>query len=313
MQQSLTAFVRDQTSKNLFCSSIICAQRDYSLSISTLDIGLMQGRLLPDRYGEIQSFPGSKWPTEFAIAKELGLSHIEWIYEKRNRDENPICSPEGIEKIKQVVISTGVGIVSVCADYFMESPYLKSNVDERRTLTEHLLWLVEQVHAVGGCYIDLPFVDNSSIPDSSYFSSVVEFLRPACERAKELGIVIALETDLAPSDFRQLLQMTRELSVAANYDSGNSAGIGYDFLKEMEAYGEFVQTVHLKDKSLNSPTMPLGAGDVDFIQLFTQLNLLRHSGPIVLQAARGSCSDRETICRYIEFAVAGFEEVKGVR
>ena len=41
-------------------------------------IGFMQGRLSPQFNNIIQSFPWDHWRQEFNIAKEIGISKMEW-------------------------------------------------------------------------------------------------------------------------------------------------------------------------------------------------------------------------------------------
>ena len=45
-----------------------------------------------------------------------------------------------------------------------------------------------------------------------------------------------------------------------NYDSGNSASLGYRPRDEFAAYGSRVGSVHLKDRRLGAGTAPLGRG-----------------------------------------------------
>jgi len=75
---------------------------------------------------------------------------------------------------------------------------------------------------------------------------------------------LQLETDLNPKDFKALLKHFNHQNLRANYDTGNSSGIGYDSKEELSAYGNFISTVHIKDRLLNNGTMPLGTGSANF-------------------------------------------------
>ena len=86
-------------------------------------IGIMQGRLLPKYKGRYQAHPVNYWQSEFNIAKELGLSQIEFILDYNEFKENPLLSSAGIRKIKKIVKETGIQVKSICADYFMEAPF----------------------------------------------------------------------------------------------------------------------------------------------------------------------------------------------
>lgn len=249
-------------------------------------IGIMQGRLSLPVNGRIQSFPKQTWKEEFDKAKTAGLDHIEWIFESDEWEKNPISSDSGILEITSVMQNTGVKIVSLCADYFMDIPYLSSNENTRKDLREMMVWLVNQCSKIGASYIDIPFVDASKINHKSEYPFVREFILPAAIRAADLKIKLALETSLGPSDFAELLNMVGHQNVVANYDTGNSSGIGYNCVEEISSYGSWIATLHIKDRLLNNGTKPLGKGSADFHSFFSNFSKLNFQGPIVLQAAR---------------------------
>ena len=73
-----------------------------------------------------------------------------------------------------------------------------------------------------------------------------------------------------------------------NYDSGNSASLGYSPAEEFAAYGERVGSVHVKDRILGGSTVPLGTGNADFEVLSRCLNEIGYAGDFILQVARGT-------------------------
>lgn len=250
------------------------------------EIGIMQGRLSLPYNGKIQSFPKLTWRQEFYKAAQAGLSHIEWIFEADEWGKNPLSSGEGINEIKEVIKETEVSVKAVCADYFMDVPYLISDSNLRKELQEKLVWLINQASRIGASFIDIPFVDASEIPSRMEFQLVDEFIKNASELASKLNLVLTLETSLNPVDFKDLLTMINHPNVMANYDTGNSSGIGYNCIQELSAYGKWIRTVHIKDRLLNNGTMPLGNGSADFDSFFKMLSKVNYKGPIILQAAR---------------------------
>jgi hexulose-6-phosphate isomerase len=72
----------------------------------------------------------------------------------------------------------------------------------------------------------------------------------------------------------------------ANYDSGNSASLGYDVRQELAAYGNRIGSVHIKDRIRGGGTVPLGTGNADLPALFTELAATEYAGDFVLQVAR---------------------------
>jgi hexulose-6-phosphate isomerase len=108
---------------------------------------------------------------------------------------------------------------------------------------------------------------------------------------EETGVELHLETSLSPSRFALLLARLPHPMLKVNYDSGNSASLGYDPADEFAAYGGRVGSVHIKDRVHGGGTVPLGRGDTNFGALFQCLSALGYSGDYVLQVARGTDFD----------------------
>ena len=251
-----------------------------------INVGIMQGRLSPPTDGKYQSFPKYSWKDEFFKAQQCSLYSIEWIFEADDHEKNPISTDEGQKEIIALVGETGVRVESICADYFMDIPYINADSYTKSNLQEKLIWLINQAFKLGVEYIDLPFVDNSSISGEENYNQVFEFLYPALQTAEELNVIIALETDLGPKEFKILLDRISHPFVKANYDTGNSSGMGYDCKEELHSYGEQISTIHIKDRSLSKESRPLGFGDANFESFFHELAKFDYSGAIILQAAR---------------------------
>ena len=79
----------------------------------------MQGRLSKVIDGKIQSFPKNSWKNEFFLAKDLGFELIEWVLDD-DLWANPILSKGNFSEIAKLKSETGVGINSICCDYFMK-------------------------------------------------------------------------------------------------------------------------------------------------------------------------------------------------
>jgi hexulose-6-phosphate isomerase len=71
-----------------------------------------------------------------------------------------------------------------------------------------------------------------------------------------------------------------------NYDSGNSASLGYSVTEEFAAYGERIGSVHVKDRVRGGTTVPLGTGETDFESFFAALRRIEYGGDLILQVAR---------------------------
>jgi L-ribulose-5-phosphate 3-epimerase len=251
-------------------------------------ISIMQGRLLPPRGDRFQCFPVERWREEFPAASVAGLEAIEWIYDLQGADANPLATDHGISEIKALSRRHGIAVVSVCADYFMDRPFVSADLPEFAELTAHLLWLIERCHLASLTRMVLPFVDRSRIDTPGQLECVLEMLRRVVPIAAGVGLEIHLETSLDPQTFVNLLARFPDPALKVNYDSGNSASLGYDVRQELAAYGMRIGSVHIKDRVRGGGTVSLGTGNADIPALITGLIEIEYTGDFVLQVARGT-------------------------
>jgi hexulose-6-phosphate isomerase len=139
--------------------------------------------------------------------------------------------------------------------------------------------------------IVVPFVDASSIRSAADFDGVVHGIGAMQDLIDRTKVELHLETSLSPSEFASLLAQLPHRGVKVNYDSGNSASLGFRPADEFAAYGARVGSVHLKDRRHGGSTVPLGEGDTDFAALFECLRAVSYSGDFILQVARGTEGD----------------------
>lgn len=250
-------------------------------------IGIMQGRLFPPMEGRFQCFPRDHWADEFPRAAEAGLDCIEWIYDLYGADVNPLASDEGVDRLKRLSAKHGVAVRSVCADYFMDKPLLRTSPSELADRVASLRWLIQRSELLSVQHIVVPFVDASRIETPGEMESVVSTLSAVLPSAEAAGIELHLETSLTPESFAGLLARVPHALLKANYDSGNSSSLGYRPREEFAAYGERIGSVHIKDRLNKGSTVSLGTGDADFGALFECLKKIDYSRHYILQAARG--------------------------
>lgn len=264
----------------------------------------MQGRLIPPEPGRFQAFPRDRWKEEFQLAAQVPLSYIEWIYDAYGADANPLTGDIG--QLQEVIRSTGIVTRSMCADYFMDKPFLRCPEAERVEREDFLQSLLRLAEEVGIQRIVLPFVDASRIESQDEQHAVIKVIEGALPIARETRVELHLETALEPPVFAQLLDRLPDPMVKVNYDSGNSSSLGYDPEEEFAAYGDRIGSVHIKDRIRGGGTVSLGTGDADFPTVFSQLNKIRYDGDITLQVARSEPGqeiawarlNREFVARY---------------
>lgn len=263
-------------------------------------IGIMQGRLSPPINGKIQAFPWDNWKNEFEIAARIGFDHIEFIFESANYTEHPVFTKEGQKKIKLLSRTTGINVNYVCADYFMEIPFIRVTKEVRKNNIQILTRLIEHCSQIGIKGIEIPFVDNSRIETEDEMEIVIECLDECLPVAESYNVRLGLETSLSPNNFKRLLEKIDHPYIEANYDTGNSSSLGYDTQEEILTLGKWIRNIHIKDRIFKGGTVPLGEGDVDFDLFFKTLSTISYKGSFVLQTARGE-NDTEVATKYLKF------------
>jgi len=252
-----------------------------------MKIAVMQGRLLPSTDGCFQCFPRKRWREEFSLAAEAGLDAIEWIYDFPGESDNPLGTDNGLAEIRRLSEKSDIAVVSVCADYFMECPLAKAGAAESEERINKLLWLLDRCKLAGICRVVLPFVDNSRIDSHADEGQAVLVLRRVLGHAEDADIELHLETSLDPQRFSSLLAKLPHPYLKVNYDSGNSASLGYDVREEIATYGDRIGSVHIKDRVRGGGTVPLGTGNAEIPVLLSQLFRIGYKGDFVMQIARG--------------------------
>jgi L-ribulose-5-phosphate 3-epimerase len=249
-------------------------------------LAIMQGRLVPPEPGHFQSFPRQQWRDEFGLAAQAGLNAIEWIFDVYGEDVNPLTSDVGIAEILALSEETGTAVRSLCADYFMDRPFLRTAQAERNELVQKMEWLLSRCKLVGITRVVIPFVDKSRIENDGELLQTLSILQTLLPSAEKNGVELHLETSLPPQSFAALLEQCLHPLLRANYDSGNSSSLGYKVGEEFAAYGPRIGSVHIKDRLLDGGTVPLGTGNADLPAVFHGLAALGYRGDYVMQIAR---------------------------
>jgi L-ribulose-5-phosphate 3-epimerase len=250
--------------------------------------GIMQGRLLPKYQGNFQAHPVGYWQDEFKIASKLGFDCIEFILDYRLFNSNPLLLETGLDKIKSLSKKNNVSVRSVCADYFMDSPIFLDDLVKKKQNLDTLKKLLLNATKISITDIIIPLVDNSSVLQSKKKAKLaVNFFKNFFDLINCENINICLETDLPPKHFLEFVNNIDHPQIKINYDTGNSASLGYDFFEEFETYGHLVTNIHIKDRKLNGKSVALGLGECNFKEIFKYLCQKNYDGIFILQAFRG--------------------------
>jgi L-ribulose-5-phosphate 3-epimerase len=247
-------------------------------------IGIMQGRLVEQFKNKIQSFPMNNWKKEFELANDCDLKIIEWIFDENT--PNPIMTSNGIQEIKQLMRKNDIEINTICGDYFMIKKLFNESEIELEKNIETLKKLIIQANKLEISMIEIPLVDSSSLKNSKNEEQVRNSLEQVMLIAEQNNVTIVLETDLNPQNFDEFLTKFEYKNIMANYDSGNSASLGYNVKEELIILKKWIKNVHVKDRIFNGGTVQFGTGDTKFDEFFSMLSKINYSGDLIIQGAR---------------------------
>lgn len=260
-------------------------------------LGIMQGRLVPREDERYQGFPWRGWRDEFTHAAADGFDAIEFIFEQ-GRDTHPLLAPEGLAEIEALAAASGVAVRTVCADEFLVQP-LHADDDAARSAAWQLLdALIASVQRLGVTHITVPCLDGSSMPNQAAIDRLVKGLRTRTGALEQAGIQLCLETDLPATRLRRLLDGVGHEAVGVTYDMGNCASLGFRASDDLEAYGDRIGVVHIKDRPVGQSSVPLGEGAVDFEAVIRGLTAKGYEGPWILQAARDDGDADRAVARH---------------
>ena len=263
--------------------------------VPEINLGFMQGRLSPIVDGRIQSFPVDSWRQEFDIGKRLGFRFMEWTLDADGLRENPLMSPQGRVTIQNISRRTGISVRSVTGDCFMQKPFWKARTREvRASLLSDVRQVLEACISLRASILVIPLVDNGSLRCPEDEVVLLQGLLPFASWLTAAGLTIAFESDYPPDRLAALVDKFPPTAFGINYDSGNSAALGFPAEEEFRAYGRRVVNVHIKDRTFRGGSVPLGCGDANLPLLGTLLRTSSYDGLCILQTARAVDGDHES-------------------
>jgi L-ribulose-5-phosphate 3-epimerase len=271
----------------------------------------MQGRLSEPVDGKIQCFPWRDWRSEFSLASTHGWRLMEWTLDDDRILENPLMTSEGRKEIAALQEETGVEIPSLTGDFFMQVPFFKAERGARTRLLGTLDLVLESCAALGVRHVVLPLVDNGGLATPQEQEVLMNHMDERVETLRSTGMKILFESDFPPEQLAQLIDGLDESAYGVNYDIGNSAGCGFDFVEEFERYGNRIDNVHVKDRLRGESTVPLGTGDADLAGCIKALAAANYTGNYILQTARAADgADVEVLNHYRDMVRAVLVETE---
>jgi L-ribulose-5-phosphate 3-epimerase len=272
-------------------------------------IGFMQGRLSALVDGKIQAFPWNEWREELPRAKALGLTRMEWTIDQERLRENPLTTEGGRSAIMRLSRGNTVEIPSLTGDCFMQAPFWKAAGHAQEALVADLDLVLASSAAIGIEFVVIPLVDNGKIETPEQAEVLLRTLLDRSASLSKQGVKIVFESDLPPAELAQFIAKFPREIFGINYDSGNSAALGFDCGEEIAAYAPRILNVHVKDRLRGGTTVPLGTGAAELAKVIRLIETSGYRGQYILQTARAADGDHSgALARYRDMTVRWIED-----
>ena len=249
-------------------------------------LGIMQGRLSPQG-ARAQSFPFGSWQSEFRRAQSYGFDLIEWLFAAADYERNPIWTEAGLADIRQCIMATGVSVASICADYFVDHQILRVPDGERRRDLQVLNVLIERAAQLDAPVIVLPVLDAGELRDATDDAILLESLLEPLALAHSRGVTLALESNTPGDRYLNLIRQAADPALSICFDTGNRVAQGLDIVADIHLLAPYVSEVHIKDRLVKGPNVPLGEGAAPLHAFFEAVTSGLYSGPFILETTVG--------------------------
>lgn len=262
-------------------------------------LSLMQGRLVKPLNRPIQEFPLKDWKKELDLLLKLNFKNIEWVVDRASYKENPLVFDN--QALETLMKNKNLSISAVSNDYFLDTANSYDNITFSDLLTsiEMQQELINNIGEHKKYILVMPFIENASLKKYSK-KQVEKLLEVLLSFKSNYKLDYALELDIDRSEITHKLGKFLGNRIFINLDVGNTVSFGFDIKSEIDDLSHFILNVHLKDRIINGPTVPLGTGDTRIKEIIKLLTAAGYKGTYTLQFARKYEEDYKTIEEYLE-------------
>lgn len=239
------------------------------------DIGILEGRLV----GSLRE--------EMAAAAEIGFDCFELRVPEGDLDIHPVWSDEGVRAIRALTSAQGVRTLSINADHFKMGQLTSTEPGVRVAGVAALRTLLSRAGEVGAQRVLVPFFDAGELRSPGDVDLAARSLNECLSAADAAAVDISVESTLPASEALSLVRHVGHRRLKIYYDVGNAAAFGFDVREDLSLLGDVVSGVHIKDRELGGPNVPMGEGAVDFGAVFDSLMALPYEGPYILETTPG--------------------------
>jgi len=245
--------------------------------------GIMEGFRMYNTKVSYGLTPDGNRVSLFSKAGELGFQGIEFGIDLDYR-EDPLWTGDGNmrQAMREASQTTGVEAASICLHLLNYREYSPASgeAEHRETAGEIIRNTIEACAHIGASVILLPFFGTAALRSEEQMQRLIDEMNTLSPIAEAKGVCLALETSLNAADMVRIVESIESDYVQVYFDTGNTAGIGYNIVQEIEGLGKHIVQSHIKD---NPSTRTLGEGNIDFEAAIGALKKVGFKGYLMLE------------------------------
>ncbi len=214
--------------------------------------------------------------------KQAGLDGVE-VRAGDPAEKLRLADPAVRQRYREQMAGTGLVISSVMMGLLNSNPLAS---DPRAPA-----WLEQTIDAardLGAGVILVAFFGKGNLLDGLQLKQaeiqiVIQRLQAAAPRAKDAGVILAIENTLSARQNVEILDKVGHDSVRVYYDVGNSTSRGYDVPGEIRFLKDRIACFHFKDRDRY-----LGEGGIRFEPIAAAIKGIGYQGWIVMETSNPS-------------------------
>ncbi len=249
-----------------------------------LNVGIMQGRVLPETLSRLQVFPSSQWETEIQLIQSLGFGCVELLYDRAGECPRVMAGEHAARKLALTGEQGEFSARSMCMDYLTQISILDTSTQQQfMKVVESTLSMFCEGTSLE--VLVLPLLDHGAVESSQDLVEVLTLIRDAefYGQSRQCGVQLALELNMSAVEIRSAFSAVPLKGVGICYDLGNARASGWIPQEEIDILRELIVHVHIKDRPVGGGNVMLGVGDVDFPACLRALNAIGYQGQMVFE------------------------------
>jgi L-ribulose-5-phosphate 3-epimerase len=245
-----------------------------------------------------KAMPSSlSWQEKLINARQLGFDFIEISVDETDEKRARLdWSDEQIYALRRQCEEHQMPLQSMCLSAHRKFPYGSEDPAIQKEAAVIMEKAIALAYKLGVRTIQLAGYDVYYEPQSAAtHQRFIQGMQQAAKMAERAGVMLAVEIMDTPylnslAKFEVLKREVASPYFMAYPDVGNITGWNHDVCTELKLAQDHIVQIHLKDTLKVSETcqgkfrdLVIGEGQVDFHSIFTTLNTINYSAPLVIE------------------------------